>query len=77
MRGRRLWLGICVVAALALLVLPANAANQTVAVTDDQFTPRNVTVSQGEMVTWNNTGDNHNVVFDDGSFTGGDLDSDR
>jgi plastocyanin len=48
---------------------PAPAANQTVSATGaNQFTPKNVTLNQGEVVTWNNTGGVHNVHFDDGSF---------
>jgi plastocyanin len=48
---------------------PALAANQTVSATPaNQFSPKDVTLSQGEMVTWNNTGGVHNVHFDDGTF---------
>ena len=46
MRGSR-WL--LLVALLALPVVPAGAANQTVSVVDDAFVPSSVTVSQGEM----------------------------
>jgi plastocyanin len=54
---------------LAVLALPSRAANQTVTASDFQFTPAIVTVTQGETVTWNNTGGFHNVRFDDGSYT--------
>ena len=45
------------------------ANNQSVTVSSNVFTPSNVTVFQGETVTWSNAGGFHNVVFDDGSFT--------
>jgi plastocyanin len=48
--------------------LPASAANQTVVATDKVFTPADVTVFQGESVTWANGGGSHNVRFDDNSF---------
>ncbi|MGH2799127.1 MAG: cupredoxin domain-containing protein [Thermoleophilaceae bacterium] len=32
------------------------------------FTPADITVAQGEKVTWNNTGGTHNVKFNDGNF---------
>jgi plastocyanin len=67
MRGRRL--GIAVLAVFALSISPAQAANQTVNATpSNQFTPSAVTLNQGEMVTWNNTGGIHNVHFDDNSY---------
>jgi plastocyanin len=56
---------------LAALVAaaPAHAANQTVSATpSNTFTPKDVTVDLGNMVTWNNTGGIHNVHFDDGTF---------
>ena len=60
------------IAVLAAALAPAQAlgANQTVSATAaNQFTPSNVTVNQGETVTWNNTGGVHNVHFDDNSFS--------
>ena len=55
---------------LGLAVVSAHAANQTVTATSsDTFSPAAVTVNQGETVTWKNGGGNHNVSFDDGSFT--------
>jgi plastocyanin len=51
------------------LVLVARGANQSVSATlASTFDPGNVTITQGETVTWTNTGGEHNVVFDDGSF---------
>ena len=68
--GRRLCVGTLVgMLALVAQSAPALAANQTVTATpSNQFTPRNVEVNQGEMVTWNNGGGVHNVHFDDNSF---------
>jgi len=47
---------------------PAGAADQTVVATDKVFTPADVTILQGESVTWRNGGGSHNVRFDDSSF---------
>ena len=33
------------------------------------FSPKDVTINTGDMVTWNNGGGAHNVHFDDNSFT--------
>jgi plastocyanin len=55
--------------AMALCVDTALAANQSVNVSSNVFTPRVVTVNQGDIVTWNNTLGTHNVHFEDGSFT--------
>jgi plastocyanin len=54
----------------AAVALPALAADQTVTATSsNDFTPADVTVDQGEKVTWNNDGGGaHNVRFDDSSF---------
>jgi plastocyanin len=49
----------------------ALAANQSVTARSnpaDEFSPVNVTINQGETVTWTNGGGLHNVKFDDGSF---------
>jgi plastocyanin len=61
---RRLF--IAVGAALALTALgSATAANQTVTITRTAFTPADVTVNVGEMVTWRNTDTiAHQVTFD-------------
>jgi plastocyanin len=46
----------------------ALAADQTVSATSsDTFSPADVTVTQGEQVTFQNTGGLHNVHFDNGS----------
>lgn len=58
-------LGVGLVAAPA-----AGAADQTVsALASNVFSPAEVSIAQGEKVTWNNVGGGtHNVRFDDGSF---------
>jgi plastocyanin len=66
------WLGgvALVVVGAVLLAVPVLGANQSVtATTNLQFSPKVVTVTQGEAVTWTNAGGAHNVKFDDGSFT--------
>jgi plastocyanin len=61
---------VAAVGALVLAASPALGANQSVtATTNLQFSPAEVTITQGETVTWTNAGGDHNVVFDDGSFT--------
>jgi plastocyanin len=68
-RAKARWVLIVLVAAVLEAAAPAHAANQTVTATSaNQFTPQAVTISQGEMVTWNNTGGSHNVHFDDNSY---------
>jgi plastocyanin len=68
-RLARLWpalqLGVALVAAPA-----AGAADQTVsALPSNVFSPADVSIAQGETVTWNNVGGGtHNVRFDDGTF---------
>ena len=70
MRVRYLTVGL--VAALLLVPIgPAWAANQTVTALGTPipaFSPKTVTVNQGEMVTWNNGNGVHNVHFDDNSY---------
>jgi plastocyanin len=57
------------IAIVALMAVPASAADQTVSATfGNSFTPREVTIDIGNKVTWNNDGGFHNVKFDDGSF---------
>jgi plastocyanin len=67
------WLGgvlVAAVGAMAFAVSPALGADQSVTATaSSQFSPVEVTLTQGETVTWTNAGGFHNVVFDDGSFT--------
>jgi plastocyanin len=57
-------------AIVALLAVPASAADQTVtAEPSTQWSPDDVTIDMGDTVTWNNAGGVHNVEFDDGSYT--------
>ena len=56
---------------LALAVAPTLGANMSVTSGpngSDTFSPKTVTVNQGESVTWTNASGSHNVKFDDGSF---------
>lgn len=55
---------------VAVVAVPAaGAADQTVnALPSEVFSPADVSIVQGENVTWNNGGGTHNVRFDDGSF---------
>jgi plastocyanin len=66
MRIRAGW----IVLLLALLAPAgsADAVSQSVVASSDVFTPADVTVVQGDSVTWSNSGGSHNVRFDDGSF---------
>jgi plastocyanin len=68
---RRVHLG-SFVASLGLLFATAPAAfgaDQAVTATGaNTFTPQTVSVTEGEQVTWTNTGGYHNVHFDDESF---------
>jgi plastocyanin len=68
---RRVQLG-SLIAALALLLATAPVAigaDQAVTATAaNTFTPQTVNVTEGEQVTWTNTGGLHNVHFDDESF---------
>ena len=57
-------------ALVALMVVPASAADQTVtAQPSSQWSPDDVTLDMGDTVTWNNAGGVHNVEFNDGSYT--------
>jgi plastocyanin len=57
-------------ALVALMVVPASAADQTVtAGPSTQWSPDDVTIDIGDTVTWNNAGGVHNVEFNDGSYT--------
>jgi plastocyanin len=56
-------------ALLALLAVPASAADQTVsALPSTQWSPDEVEIDMGDTVTWQNQGGFHNVKFNDGSF---------
>jgi plastocyanin len=69
--GRLASLSSVLLLGVALAAAPAAAAaDQTVnALASNVFSPADVSIVQGEMVTWNNVGGGtHNVRFDDGSF---------
>ncbi len=57
-------------AGLALAAVPTLGANVNVTSGggSNTFSPKTVTVTQGDSVTWTNASGNHNVKFDDGSF---------
>lgn len=56
-------------AILALMAVPAGAADQSVTANiDNTFSPDHVTIDLGDKVTWNNGGGFHNVKFSNGSF---------
>ena len=60
---------IIVIAIVALMAVPASAADESVTATPtNDFDPSNVTVDVGDTVTFDNAGGFHNVKFDDGSF---------
>lgn len=66
-------------AALVALMLvtarPVAAAQHSVRIVDDAFSPGSITVAVGDTVTWTNTGeDPHTVTAADGSFDSGRLD---
>jgi plastocyanin len=69
--GRLASLSSALLLGVVLAAAPgADAANQTVnALSSNVFSPADVSIAQGETVTWNNVGrGTHNVRFDDGSF---------
>jgi plastocyanin len=69
--GRLAGLWAALQVGVALVAAPAaGAADQTVnALSSNVFSPADVSIAQGENVTWNNVGGGtHNVRFDDGSF---------
>jgi plastocyanin len=69
--GRLAGLWAALQVGVALVAAPAaEAADQTVsALASNVFSPADVSIAQGEAVTWNNVGGGtHNVRFDDGSF---------
>ena len=56
---------------LALFALPyaASAATVTITMSDNQFTPQNVTVNPGDIITWVNHGTaSHTATADGGAF---------
>jgi plastocyanin/peptidoglycan hydrolase-like protein with peptidoglycan-binding domain len=63
-----------VAALLALFPYASSAAEIRVSVVDNSFSPRDITVQQGDVVVWtNNGGMVHTVTADDGSFDSGSL----
>jgi plastocyanin len=63
----RVWL----VFAASIVFAQAYAANHTVTVTSNVFSPPTLTIRAGDTVTWVNVAGTHNVLADDGSFTSG------
>jgi len=71
MRQRRFLLSFSL--AFFLTAPAARAADVTINVTGNSFSPRNVTIQAGDTVTWVNDNQGfHNVAADDGSFRSGD-----
>jgi plastocyanin len=66
--------GVLAVWAIVLgVAAQATAVNQTVsALSSDEFSPADVTITQGEQVTFQNSGGTHNVRFD-GESTGNPM----
>jgi plastocyanin len=56
------------VVGVLVMAAPAGAADATVTVTSNVFTPDDVTINAGDMVTWNNEEGTHNLVMP-GVFT--------
>lgn len=55
-------------------VPPVAAAGPEVKITDGAYQPASLTITQGDVVTWTNTGiAKHTVTADDGSFDSGAL----
>jgi hypothetical protein len=52
--------------------VPLGAAQVTVQVQNNLFSPRNLTIQVGDTVEWVNNSGVHNVVANDGSFNSGD-----
>jgi plastocyanin len=58
-------------AALTVLALaaPAAAASQSVSIGDNFYSPKSITITEGDTVVWTNTGQApHSVTADGGSF---------
>jgi plastocyanin len=68
MRGRALLAGVAFAGGLAAGVVPSLGATKSVTASSNDFSPETITVAVGDTVEWKNSGGNHNVKFDDGSF---------
>jgi plastocyanin len=67
---------VVLMSGMLLLTQPtsARAANTSVSIVDNSFSPQSITIAMGDTVTWTNNGTmNHTVTADDGSFTSGTL----
>jgi plastocyanin len=74
---RLLLLPIALLAA-ALVAVAAGASTQTVQITKNGFTPKTVTITTADTVTWHNADSaDHQVVADDGSFASPVLHADQ
>ena len=61
--------GVVILVAVLMPAASSQAANQTVTATfSNTFSPKDVVINTGDMVTWNNGGGPHNVHFDDNSY---------
>jgi plastocyanin len=58
----------CAIFALLLAPFTSFSANHNVAIIDNEFVPRNLTIAPGDTVIWTNQGSDHTVTADDGSF---------
>lgn len=76
MRRITLFLALLLIPLFALTGVAAGAEIEdgatNVLVVNLRFLPRDVTIDQGETVTWINNSTYHNVVANDGSFTSGE-----
>jgi plastocyanin len=61
---------VAVCAAVGAAATGAGAANQTIMALSgpNRFSATSVTINQGDTVTWQNGGGNHNVQFNDGTY---------
>jgi plastocyanin len=74
---RRLTVGLAVAAAL-IVAAPATAATRTVSIFGSAFSPKSVTVTEGDTVVWQNKdNDFHQVLADKGQFVSAILRSNQ
>jgi plastocyanin len=72
LRGAALAAGLLVV-----LALPSAADHGAVTIEDNRFAPSDITITQGDVVTWSYAGSvAHNITLEDGSYRSRDLASD-